>query len=128
MSDKPVPCISNLDNRNGGYYSLLVMSSAEQIAHRRRRAVKIVDLIPIPICWGLMGAVVFALIDALTGQLFGRFIGDVWQAVLASALWGLLLGYLAGWYGVSKFGLPRSASLTDLAAAAKAKNGSAPRP
>jgi len=89
---------------------------------------KIVNLIPIPICWGLMGAIVFALIDALTGKLFVRFIGDVWQAVLASALLGMLLAYLAGWYAVSKFGLPRSATLSDLAAAAKAKSGNAPRP
>jgi hypothetical protein len=81
-----------------------------------------------------MGAVVFALIDALTGLFFGRalffgrFIGDVWLAVLASALWGMFLGYLAGWYGVSKLGLPRSATLTDLAAAAKSKSGNASRP
>jgi hypothetical protein len=75
-----------------------------------------------------MGAIFFALIDAFTGKLFGRFIGDVWQAVLASALWGMFLGCLAGSYAVSKFGLPRSATLPDLAAAAKARSGNAPRP
>jgi hypothetical protein len=75
-----------------------------------------------------MGATAFALIDALTGTLFGRFIGDVWQAVLASALWGMFLAYLAGWYAVSKFGPSRSATLSDLAAAANAKSGNAPRP
>jgi hypothetical protein len=104
------------------------MCSAERIAQKSRHPVKIVNLIPIPICWGLMGAIFFALIDALTGKLFGRFIGDVWQALLASAIWGMFLGYLAGWYAVSKFGLPRSATLPDLAATAKARSGNAPRP
>jgi len=71
-------------------------SACDDSARAGDAEMKIVNLIPIPICWGLMGAIVFALIDALTGMLFGRFISDVWQAVLASALLGNASGLL-GW-------------------------------
>jgi hypothetical protein len=109
--------------------SLLLMCSVKRRSRKAgRHAVKIINLIPIPICWGLMGAVFFGLVDALTGGLFGRFMDGTWEPVLASAIQGVLLGYLAGWYAVSRFGLPRSATLPDLAALGKATRRNAPRP
>lgn len=77
--------------------------------------------IPVPILHATIGVVVFGLSDALTGKLLSRLISDVGLAVVLSALWGAVMGYMIGWIPIRKYGLPHSATAYDVDAAAQAR-------